>query len=379
MASKPNPIQVVLLETSVPHSKGSMNRYADLITEALKGSDDFEIVRETVASTMPYASKLPSFARTLLHHSNCWRNSKRIRTKYSKALFHIIDGSHGYLAHRFPKGRLVVTVHDVIPALQAKGNFSVSPPSRSARFIIDSAIRGLRNASRRIFDSVCTQRDYQAISDCTIQQDQVIYPPLEPSFMAYAHSVIEVDAVKPKRFKEPYLFHIGNNGFYKNRLGLIEIFGILAKRLPHHLVMAGPAISGPMRKRIQELQIVERVKLIENPDDLLVKELYSGADALVFPSLYEGFGWPPLEAMACGCPVICSNAGSLGEVVGNAAIVSNPEDHAGFASQVEKVVSTPKLSRDLRENGKVHCSKFSLEQFAAQLTSAYKEVAGHAC
>jgi glycosyltransferase involved in cell wall biosynthesis len=104
--------------------------------------------------------------------------------------------------------------------------------------------------------------------------------------------------------------------------------------------------------------------------------LYTGASAFVLPSLYEGFGLPPLEAMACGAPVIVSNGGSLPEVVGDAAIVLFPDDAEGYRREIARVLSTPALAEELRRKGFLQVTRFSWDRAAAQTISVYREVAG---
>jgi glycosyltransferase involved in cell wall biosynthesis len=104
--------------------------------------------------------------------------------------------------------------------------------------------------------------------------------------------------------------------------------------------------------------------------------LYSGASVFVLPSLYEGFGLPPLEAMACGAPVIVSNGGSLPEVVGDAAIVLSPDDAEGFRREIARVLASPGLARELKEKGFRRAAGFSWDRTAAETLKVYREVAG---
>ena len=102
--------------------------------------------------------------------------------------------------------------------------------------------------------------------------------------------------------------------------------------------------------------------------------LYSGARALVFPSLYEGFGLPPLEALACGTPVIASNRGSLPEIVGDGGLLLEPDDLEGLAAAMQKLLSDDTLREDLREKGLAHAARFSWEKTARETLAVYREV-----
>lgn len=117
-----------------------------------------------------------------------------------------------------------------------------------------------------------------------------------------------------------------------------------------------------------------RVTGYVSPEELAV--LYSGASVFVLPSLYEGFGLPPLEAMACGAPVVVSSGGSLPEVVGDAAVVLPPNDVEGYRREIARVLSSPELARELREKGFRQAEKYSWDRTAAETLAVYREVAG---
>ncbi len=110
------------------------------------------------------------------------------------------------------------------------------------------------------------------------------------------------------------------------------------------------------------------------PRDLTV--LYSGAAVFVLPSLYEGFGLPPLESMACGAPVVVSSGGSLPEIVGDAAIVVPPDDVEGFRREIARVLSAPELARELREKGFRQAARYSWDRTATETLKVYREVTG---
>jgi alpha-1,3-rhamnosyl/mannosyltransferase len=95
---------------------------------------------------------------------------------------------------------------------------------------------------------------------------------------------------------------------------------------------------------------------------------------LLFPSLYEGFGWPPIEAMACGTPVVCSRGGALPEVVGDAALTADAEDEAALAAHVEAVLDRPELADLLRTRGRARASQFTWSRTASRIGQIYREV-----
>jgi glycosyltransferase involved in cell wall biosynthesis len=106
--------------------------------------------------------------------------------------------------------------------------------------------------------------------------------------------------------------------------------------------------------------------------------LYALADLFVFPSWYEGFGLPVLEAMACGCPVVCSSATSLPEVGGRAVIYADPDSPEEFAARIQEVLKSEELRQELADRGRRRAAEFSCQRYAAELVGIYEEVVSRA-
>lgn len=353
-----------MVETALPNSKGSMRRYADLLQAAFANDEQIEIQRVCVSKEWAF---VPRKLATLAHHFACFRNAGRL-VKEGADVFHVVDGSHGYLAKVLRRQHVVVTVHDVIPKLQAIGRFAVSPPGFMSKRIINAALTGLSFADHLIFDSTSTKKDCCAMSVRNRGTTSIIFPPLEPQLFRN-NSNPELGDASP-----PYLFHIGNSGFYKNRAGVIRIFKKIATSVPHRLIMAGPSPSAQIQELVDEHNLGDRIDFRCEPSDNEVIKLYENASALVFPSLYEGFGWPPIEAMALGCPVVCSDGGSLREVVGNAALVSPVGDENAMAANLERILTDQSQSSRLIKRGLEHARLYTLERFAQQLKAVYLDV-----
>lgn len=144
------------------------------------------------------------------------------------------------------------------------------------------------------------------------------------------------------------------------------------------LVLAGMPgwRSGEITEFIRENGLSEVVRITGYLTAEELAALYTDASVFVLPSLYEGFGLPPLEAMACGCPVIVSSGGSLPEVVGDAAIILPPDDADGYRREIARVLSEPDLAREMRERGFRRTSRFSWDRTAAETLAAYREIEG---
>ena len=140
----------------------------------------------------------------------------------------------------------------------------------------------------------------------------------------------------------------------KNLETAFEAYALLKSRgVEHRLVVVGPKAwrTQGIFQRLERLGLADHVTFTGFVDDVDLPAIYAGADCFVFPSLYEGFGLPPLEAMACGTPVVVSNSSSLPEVTGDAALAIKPLDAAGFADAIFRILTDPTLAKDLRARG----------------------------
>jgi glycosyltransferase involved in cell wall biosynthesis len=161
----------------------------------------------------------------------------------------------------------------------------------------------------------------------------------------------------------PYLLYVGSHKPHKNLDRLLKAYAISDTCREVRLVMTGtPSLS--LRSQIQELSLSEQVQFANLASNEALARLYRGALAFVFPSLYEGFGLPPLEAMACGIPVLTSNVCSLPEVMGNAGVLVNPLDVEAIADGIRRLVQDGELRARLRQAGLLRAKEFSWDETA---------------
>jgi glycosyltransferase involved in cell wall biosynthesis len=172
-----------------------------------------------------------------------------------------------------------------------------------------------------------------------------------------------------------YILSVGTLEPRKNHVRLVEAFDRLRKKglsrgVP--LVLAGARgwMYEPLLETIRRLDLGDHVRLMGHADPLAA--LYRGASVMVYPSLYEGFGLPPLEAMACGTPVITSSASSLPEVVGDAGLLVDPHDPDALTDAMATVLSDDRLRSRMRENGLARAATFSWARTAAATEAAYE-------
>lgn len=179
---------------------------------------------------------------------------------------------------------------------------------------------------------------------------------------------------------KPYLLYVGNIEPRKNLSRLLQAFDLLKSEqgIAHKLVIAGGSGwgNGEFQQAVQKMQYSADVVQVGYVEAALKRALYENAAAFVFPSLYEGFGIPPLEAMSCGCPVVCAKAASLPEVVGEAAELVEPLSVQSIAAGIWRVIGSEQRSAELVYLGYEQARKYSWDKSAEQLKAICREILG---
>jgi glycosyltransferase involved in cell wall biosynthesis len=168
------------------------------------------------------------------------------------------------------------------------------------------------------------------------------------------------------------VLHVGSEEPRKNIPVLLKSFQLVSAHVTNPLLVRLGDATPENAKLISSLGIADRVKYLHGLSDPSLA--YGAADVLCFPSKSEGFGLPPLEAMACGCPVVASNGGALGEVVGEAALVIDAEDSAGFAKAMERVLTDSNLRVTLVTRGLARAGEFDWSRCAQETARIYSQV-----
>lgn len=177
----------------------------------------------------------------------------------------------------------------------------------------------------------------------------------------------------------PFVLYVGTLEPGKNVTRIVRAFDAIADHFPDHLlVLAGDRgwLYESVFKAMDEAVHSDRIKYIGHVSDNEAVALFNLADLFVFPSLYEGFGLPPLEAMACGCPVVTSNRSSIPEVVGDAAMQVNPESEEELAAAMARVLENDSLRLEMSEAGLKRAAQFSWDRCAEETLEVYRDVAG---
>jgi len=232
--------------------------------------------------------------------------------------------------------------------------------------------KSLKKASHIVVDSKNTKKDAISLYKIPREKITVIYP-----YISF-HSLKKTRVFSKDNFPEKYILYVGALRKNKNLEGLLKAFYILKeeKKIPQKLVIVGPKEFGNEEffSEIERLNLKNEIFLTGTVKNKDLPAIYKGADVFVFPSLYEGFGYPPLEAMTCGTPVVVSNSSSLPEVVGEAGLYFDPSNPEDIAEKILKLISSSKLREKLREKGFQQAKKFSMEKTIRKYLEVYKKV-----
>jgi glycosyltransferase involved in cell wall biosynthesis len=261
-----------------------------------------------------------------------------------------------------PNCKTVLTVYDMIHEKFSDGM------NASELKVADIKRRSIERADKIICISENTKKDL--LEMLNVDSDDVSVVHLGCSL------TISDDLVELPIVTVPYLLYVGARGHYKNFKTLLQAFAISDKISNEFKLVCfgGDEFSRSEKMEIKRLNVKENSILHFKGDDKLLANLYSNAVAFVYPSLYEGFGIPPLEAMRLSCPVICSNAASIPEVVGEAGYYFDPHSSEDIISAIESVAFSEEVRKKLIEQGLQRATEFSWQKCAQETYRIYSKL-----
>lgn len=365
------------------HQRAGLSRYTTALVEALHNhaDDDLDIqLYFNRHSGHDLPSALANLPATTLNQSQLlWRlsvlASRLLRVNY-RPLCRTVAGRAVYHAceHLLPQLPIatVLTVHDLI--------FEHYPQhhTRANRAFLRLAMPLFtRGATRIITVSRTTADDLESLYNIPRDKINVVYEGVDEHFHPANEETVRAIRARysPDR---PYLFMVGTLEPRKNhRLALEALARLKALGYPHRLLIAGGHgwLFAPIQAHVAALGLEGDVTFTGYVPGADLPGLYTAADCVLVPSLYEGFGLPVLEAMACAAPVVCSNTGSLPEIAGDAARLISPTDASALVAAVRQLLDTPDQAAELRRRGPAHARRFTWQAAALQTVQVYHHAA----
>ncbi len=296
----------------------------------------------------------------------------------SKAnILHITDHSYSNLILGLNRSKTIVTCHDQIALKATVGQLDIKFP-RHFNLKFKFLLWYMQQAACIIAMSESTKRDLLQFSK-KIKAENIIviysgigkefYPELNEEKRLALRNSLEL----PQNKK--LILQVGSS-LYKNSPALLKALKILKEDfgLPILLVKVGVGFSPDEENLIDVLEVRDLIIRAGKIGDAELVKYYQAVNVLAFPSLWEGFGWPPLEAMACGTPVVTSNAGSLPEVVGDAGLMVNPSDYKELAKAINEVLTNDDVRNSLINRGLERVKQFTWERTARETLAVYEMV-----
>jgi glycosyltransferase involved in cell wall biosynthesis len=383
-------MRILLVANYEPDGQQSMARYAAWLERILKARGyQVEVTApRAFFSSLASGSGMKKYLGYLDKFLLFPPRLRRLARWYD--LIHVLDHSNSmYLRTARSKPNLI-TCHDVLAIRAARGEFVEERIGWSGRLLQRWILSGLRGARHILCVSAKTGTDLETLLGQRGKSGpelQVIYNALNwsyrPGAALFGSLAVRLGLLPGER----YLLHVGGNQWYKNRAGVLRIFAQLTRprqtRMDEFstakLVMAGRPLPGALRAAIREERLQERVIEAVDVTNEELQALYGNALALLFPSLEEGFGWPILEAQACGCPVITTFRPPMADIAGDGAILIDPADPEGAATAiVEGLEGGLEAHEQLRAAGFRNLMRFDEEAIADRYCALYKAIVNKA-
>jgi len=293
------------------------------------------------------------------------------------ARYNLVHATNQTLSFALPKKRpSIVTVHDIIELLEPQQNLS--------RIVARYMYSGIKRASHIISVSDYTKKTIQDYYNIPAEQITVIPNGLSSNFkqiLDFKNTVGFQSLQRELKLlpQNKIILYVGSDHIRKNVLTALHAFAEVKKQLPEAIFLKVgepgiPAGRALLLAEIDQLNLRESIHFIGSVSPERLNELYNLADVFIFPSRFEGFGLPPLQAMAAGTPVVASKATSLPEVIGEGGVLHDPEDTESFAKTMVKILTDAVYAEQLRYQGFQQAQKFSWLKAAQETLHVYQKL-----
>ncbi len=368
---------VLLIGNYAPDRQQSMQRFSTMMLEGLGAAGvpaeliapqprlgDFRLAGEFVGKWLAYFDKFVLFPRQL-----------RRRLARGVSLVHICDHSNAVYAPHCAATPTVVTCHDLLAVRGALGEETDCPASATGNFLQRWILRSLAQVNAIVCVSRATMADAERLLPM-VNRPQLSVATLGLSY-PFRKLLPDETAARleqlPALAGKPFVLHVGSNLKRKNRAGVLRIFARTKDKWDGVLVFAGEPLNTELHSLGNQLGLSARIIDVKHPPSPLLEALYNRAAALIYPSRFEGFGWPIAEAQACGCPVICSARAPLPEVAGEAGLFHDVEDEAGFAADILRLSNAAERAR-FSERSLRNAERFSTPRMIRDYLEVYRKV-----
>jgi len=353
---------------------GYKRHYESEFFDNLKEDVDFD-----VKYLYPIKGKKYSILRHLLNHFihpfKFWGEFRKNRIK------HVMFTEEAFMLNFLPTKKTIVSCLDVIPL--------VMPNEASGKFkqFLKLAYRGMKRAPMIIANSNYTKKDIVRYLNIDKNKIQVAYPPVNKIFKEISRENIGAEFYRKYNLNKQnkYLLYVGALDLPRKNVGIIlkafddfkknfqeDVDANIELLLVGYTTLKGDENSIPAQ--IKKMDLSDNVRIISDVPDKDLMRFYNIASVFLFPTLYEGFGLPPIEAMACGTPVIASNVSSVPEVLGEAAMFVDPHDFVAISKNIQKLLVDEKLYAEKIEAGKKRASLYTWKNYCNSTLKAYRKL-----
>jgi glycosyltransferase involved in cell wall biosynthesis len=379
-SSYQSPIEVALLRGVEGQLSSSVRQFADALQDGFHSRGDVTITPieqaelGLAARSLPggfasrWAAGVENVVDSFVSYPLSIRRARRIRQFQA---YHVIDQWYAHLVASLPRERTIVSCQDLIMAKYPELPTAFRLPMRD-RFRFALSMRTMNRAARVVCSSRATLNDLVRICKVDPERIRIVPKGFDPRMGPPA---TEAPAARSGDRSSHTILHVSSGWPYKNVAATIRVVAALrARDLDVSLVRCGVALTRDERALAERLRVLPWILDRGWVSVAELMTLYHRADVLLFPSIYEGFGRPPLEAMACGTPVVVSTAPALLELVGDAGLHADPNDVRRLADAVERVLVEPDLASELRARGLQRAAQYSWQRTVAAYAEIYREV-----
>ena len=371
---------VLLIGNYEPDRQQSMQRFGTMMVQGLAAAGvAAELIRPEpcfgtfrgagafVAKWLAYVDKFVLFPPRL-----------RARLRVRPAIVHICDHSNAMYAKHVRDTPVVVTCHDFLAVRGGLGEETDTPASSTGRFLQRWIVSGLRRATALVCVSHATREDAERFVPQTAGRPELHVVALGLSYpfqrLVRAEAEARLRMIRGLEIDQPFVLHVGSNLRRKNREAILRIFARCRAEWPGQLVFAGEPLNDALLAKAHQLGIADRIVQVRTPSSEQLEALYNCAGAFLFPSRFEGFGWPIIEAQACGCPVLCSSTAPMGEIAGSGALLREPADEEGFAHDLMQLLA-PGAREHWSAKALENAQRFTTTRMIANYQTIYRSLA----